>query len=36
MAKTAMKIKQQRKSLQNLRTSTRLLKKVWYLQNLFP
>ena len=41
MAKTAMKIKQQRKhkriqSLQNLWSSTCLLKKIRNLQNLLP
>ena len=44
MAKTAMKIKQQRKPKFSTREYNRcricgrprLLKKVWYLQNLFP
>ena len=46
MAKTAMKVKQQRKqkfstsqsiyTLQNLWTSAFCIKEIWYLQSMFP
>ena len=36
MAKTSMKIKQQRKPLQNLRTSACVFEKIWNLPYLLP